>query len=184
MTNEIWMPVYGHEESYMVSDLGSVKSLDRYVKYCTGKIVFSKGKTLSPGLASTGYLTVSLKTNERQISYCVQILVLEAFVCPRPEGMMGLHSDAIRTNNKLDNLRWGTSSDNAQDQIKNNTFNFSKGEKHQLAKLSNKTVLEIKKLISIGERSCDIARKMNLPQRQISKIKTGTRWSHLKLIDL
>ena len=54
-------------------------------------------------------------------------LVLEAFVCPRPEGLKGLHRDDDPFNNYVDNLYWGTDQDNALDVIRNgNNQNVNK----------------------------------------------------------
>jgi hypothetical protein len=47
------------------------------------------------------------------------VLVLEAFAGPRPDGMDALHRDDNPTNNRFDNLRWGTRSDNLFDAVRN-----------------------------------------------------------------
>jgi hypothetical protein len=64
-----------------------------------------------------GYARVSLATaSGRYRTHKVHRLVLEAFVGPCPDGMECLHSpDATRTNNRLDNLRWGTHQDNVDE---------------------------------------------------------------------
>lgn len=49
----------------------------------------------------------------------VHILVLEAFVGPRPDGMQGLHKSDNARNNRLSNLYWGTPSQNAVDAVNN-----------------------------------------------------------------
>lgn len=41
--------------------------------------------------------------------------VLNYFVGKRPEGMLGLHKDDIKTHNSVDNLYWGTHLDNSDD---------------------------------------------------------------------
>ena len=45
-------------------------------------------------------------------------LVLEAFVGPCPEGMETCHNNGVRTDNRLENLRWDTSSANNDDIVK------------------------------------------------------------------
>lgn len=47
------------------------------------------------------------------------ICVLETFVGLRPSGMYCLHWDDTRTNNHLNNLRWGTPKDNMTDAARN-----------------------------------------------------------------
>lgn len=49
----------------------------------------------------------------------VHVLVLEAFVGPRPPGMECLHSNDVGTDNRLSNLRWGTHSENLNDLVRN-----------------------------------------------------------------
>lgn len=172
MEQEIFKPVYGYEGLYEVSNFGKVKSFHRY----------KKGVLLKPGLSSNGYLTVFLAKDKKHTSVCIQILVLEAFKEPRPEGMLALHGDSNKLNNHVGNLRWGTYSDNAKDQIINNTFNFDKGEKHQLSKLTTTQVIEIKRLLSstsLTQRQ--VAIQFGVRPQQISKIKNGTRWAHITI---
>jgi hypothetical protein len=52
-------------------------------------------------------------------SYSVASLVLEAFVGPRPYGMLSLHFDDNPKNNSAKNLRWGSPRDNALDHQRN-----------------------------------------------------------------
>ena len=41
---EIWRDIKGYEGYYMVSNLGRVKSLDRYILKSNGRKEFNKGK--------------------------------------------------------------------------------------------------------------------------------------------
>lgn len=95
---EKWKIVVGFD-TYTVSDLGRVRNI-------------KTGKLLKP--RCDRYPHVALNRVERT----VHILVLEAFVGPRPEGMLGLHGDDDPLNNKLVNLRWGTHEDNQVDRKK------------------------------------------------------------------
>jgi len=56
---------------------------------------------------------------------------------------------------------------------------FKKGEKHPKAKLTEKQVIEIKKLIKQGLSNVNIAKKFNTKAYTISNIKRGVRWSHI-----
>lgn len=63
-----------------------------------------------------GYCMVVLYRDHKQFNKKVHTLVLEAFVGPRPEGMQACHyPDHDKTNNRLDNLRWDTQSNNLRD---------------------------------------------------------------------
>lgn len=48
----------------------------------------------------------------------VHHLVLCAFVCERPSGMVGCHNDDNPANNTLENLRWDTPAANVADAIR------------------------------------------------------------------
>lgn len=51
-------------------------------------------------------------------TYQVHALVLEAFIGPRPSGMVCCHNDGDPLNNSVDNLRWDTQASNILDIVK------------------------------------------------------------------
>jgi hypothetical protein len=69
----------------------------------------------------SGYLYVNLKRVGSQSQRAVHRLVLEAFVGPCPPGMEGCHNDGDQLNNRLDNLRWDTPSNNKLDSVRHGT---------------------------------------------------------------
>ena len=107
---EVWKPIPS-EPGYEVSDLGRVRSSDRVVDTVRGAWRY-RGKVLKPGRTKSGHLTVACgKGNSRS----VHVLVLEAFVGPRPDGCECLHKDDVPDDNRLERLRWGTRSDNMRE---------------------------------------------------------------------
>lgn len=127
--NERWLPVVGDFNIYEVSDLGRVRSIDRVTPY-RNTTRFFKGKILSPGTDTSGtsngrhfVMLFTASGTPRRVNRKVHHLVLEAFVGPRPEGMECLHWDDNPSNNRLENLRWGTHSENTMDSIRNGTHN-------------------------------------------------------------
>lgn len=78
-----------------------------------------KSKILSPRKAQSGHLFVALRADDVRTSWAVHVLVLTAFVGPRPEGLFGCHWDDNPANNHLENLRWGTRSENVKDSVRN-----------------------------------------------------------------
>jgi hypothetical protein len=123
MTEEIWKSVPGYEGQYEVSNQGRVRSLDREIEQLSrqGNPYKKKllGTMLRPGRMPAGHLSVSLG---RFNSQCVHKLVLLAFVGPAPEGCECLHDNGVPADNRLENLRWGTRSDNIRDANRHGTW--------------------------------------------------------------
>lgn len=112
LIEEIWKDVYGYEGYYQVSNMGRVRSLDRYI-YHNGarnesKMIFIKGKELKPHDAGRKHLTVCLMKNGIGNIYYIHRLVMETFT----ENIDNLprinHKDENPYNNELSNLEWCT----------------------------------------------------------------------------
>lgn len=112
---EVWKPVVGWEDSYEVSNMGNVRSIDRPLTYKDGRKGFIKGKPKKISAGAHGYPVTRLTRNGRTKGALVHRLVLEAFVGPCPPNMEACHANAIRTDNRLENLRWDTYSENQYD---------------------------------------------------------------------
>ena len=109
---EIWKEIKGHS-NYEVSNLGRVRSKDKYITTKKGWKFFCKGRILKPWFAS--YLTVQLTNNER---HTVHRLVAEAFI-PNPHNKPEVnHIDGNKLNNNVDNLEWNTRSENNKHAVK------------------------------------------------------------------
>ena len=105
---EEWKSIPGYEGLYEVSNLGRVRSLDRYVKYSNGNIHLHKGKVLSPGKNTDGYLEVVLKCNRKCKTITVHRLVAQTFI-PNPDNLPQVnHKDEVKSNNCVENLEWCT----------------------------------------------------------------------------
>lgn len=145
--SEVWKPVLGYEDRYMVSDQGRVFSM------------FSShprsGCILQPKKKARGYLTVTLYKDGRKREAQIHALVCEAFHGPKPEGNETLHRNGKSNDNRADNLRWGTHKENAEDAIKHDVILI--GDSHPLTKISDVQVLEIRTL----------AKESNLTLKQI-----------------
>ena len=120
-TIERWKPVNGYVGIYEVSSHGRVRSLDRVVTYSDGRVRRHKGKILSTPLSRDGYPAVNLHAQGRLKKRYVHSLIAETFIGPRPEGTEVCHNDGNPTNNHVDNLRYGTRSENMLDRVRHGT---------------------------------------------------------------
>lgn len=123
---EVWKDIVGYEGLYEVSNLGRVKSLPRTSRFTrNGKEVQRavRGRGLVATAKQSGHLLMDLYKEGKRRTWQVHTLVLTAFVGPCPDGMECLHRDGDPTNNRVENLRWGTSSQNRLDSVRHGTHN-------------------------------------------------------------
>ena len=111
-----WRPVLGFEGHYEVSSDGRVRSLARVILKSNGATQTIPERTLLAGCRDkNGYPTINLGRKRTR----VHVVVLEAFVGPRPPGAHGCHRDDDKENNTVANLYWGSRSDNMIDLVRN-----------------------------------------------------------------
>lgn len=98
---EIYKDIKGFENYYQVSNLGNVRSLDRYIS--NGKSMFlKKGQNISKCVNNYGYLRVGLQKNGIQKHYTVHVLVASVFLRYIINGKNDIVVDHIN-NDKKDN---------------------------------------------------------------------------------
>lgn len=110
---EIWREVPEYEGVYEVSNLGRVRRVE------TQRVL--KGKTLR-----NGYREVTLSREGNPRFFLIHRLVMLAFKGAPPEKHEVCHNDGNKENNRLDNLRYDTHSNNAKDRIKHGTCRNSR----------------------------------------------------------
>lgn len=173
---EVWLPVPGYEGCYEVSSLGRVKSLRRQVAHPTGGLCWRRERILKPGTCHGGYLMVSLCSKGSCIASPVAHLVATAFLGPRPQGMEVCHCNGVRTDNRVENIRYGTPAGNHADKLAHGTDN--RGNKHPLAKLTEANVLEIRALRGV-ETQANIAKRFGVSGVLVSRVQRREAWKHL-----
>lgn len=130
---EIWKDVKEYEGLYQISNLGNVKSLDRYIINKNRDKQYFPGKYLSQGIGDN-YLKVTLSKNNKQRTFRIHILVARAFI-PNPENKPEVnHIDGNKKNNKVNNLEWNTRSENELHAYKNGLAKPSNKQKQAVAK--------------------------------------------------
>lgn len=122
---EAWRPVVGYEGAYEVSDLGRVRSMDRLVERPGGVIQPRRSKMLTLRPHPQGYRVVTLYRAGVPRAVMAHILVAEAFIGLRPEGMDVCHHNDIKDDNRPANLRYDTRSANMKDAVRNGAHQWS-----------------------------------------------------------
>lgn len=95
-----------------------------------------------------------------------------------PEGMYVLHSCDRKLCCNPAHLRVGTPADNMRDMAERGRS--TRGEQHNMCKLTEANVREIREMAASGQTQSSIAERFGVTQPQISRIVTGRRWGHLE----
>lgn len=103
---EEWRPVPGYEGLYEASNLGRVRSPRRVLKQ---------------RLNNMGYPVVEMSRGGRSRESLVHRQVLKAFQGEPPAGTECRHLNGVSTDNRIENLTWGSKSENTVDQIRHGT---------------------------------------------------------------
>ena len=109
---EIWKDIPNYEGLYQASNLGRVKSLERFRKGKNGSLASVKERILKPGIIRKGYYIIGLTKQSILKTYLVHRLVFEAFNGPIPEGYEINHINEKKFDNRLENLNLMTHREN------------------------------------------------------------------------
>lgn len=109
---EAWLPIPGYEGYYEASNLGRIRSVDRYTESRWGTPTFHKSQLMKCRVVSNGYQHVMLTKDGQKREPLVHRIIAEIFL-PNPEGKPQVnHKDGDKSNNQVSNLEWCTESQN------------------------------------------------------------------------
>lgn len=158
---------------YEVSNQGRVRS--KWLRKKRTKIESNTWSILHQNISPCGYRRVWIDG----ALYFVHVLLLEAFRGPKPEKSDARHLDDNKSNNTLDNLCWGTRSENLKDAIRNGCHLI--GSDMPNAKLTEEAVVNIRRAYKVGTSQISLARYYGVHQSIISEICAGKRWTHVPM---
>lgn len=124
-----------------------------------------------------GYLIVDICFDGTKREARVHTLVALTFKGPRPEGTQARHLDGVRTNNRPDNLRWGTAKENAADRDAHGTT--VRGSKAAHATLTEAQIPAVREMLRQGYLHRVIASRFGVTKFVIDNINRGKTWKHV-----
>lgn len=173
---EEWLPVIGFEGWYEVSNFGRVRSVPRSITYSNGRVRQQSGILLGQRLDRYGYLTVSLKRNQRGRPYTVHSLMARAFIGPPPPGHTVDHKNGKKLDNIIGNLEYVTPAEQIHRAMAIGIAHVNPhGEKNTMAKLTDVEVTEIRRLYLEGMTQTVLAKQFGVNNSQISRIVNRKR---------
>lgn len=161
-----WAPVVGFEDTHEVSSDGQVRRLACVFVNKRGHRKPSPERMLKPTKKSNGYFHITLQGPSGPATLHVHRMVLEAFVGPCPEGMEALHKNDIQSDNRLENLRWGTHKENCVDRSIHGKCQFvlTHDDAEQIRYCRGRL------------RQVDVAKIYGVSQSTVSAIQLGKIW--------
>jgi hypothetical protein len=168
LPEEAWYPLLDYN-GYLISNKHRIKSLPKSNRPCEFIV--------TPTLQKTGYYSVPLylPSNDRKFKrISVHRIIAKMFipnVCNKP---CVNHINHDRSDNRIENLEWCTHKENLEHAKKFKRMQH--GEARYNNALTEKQVLDI---FSSKEAQRPLAKKYNVHQGTIAKIRTGQNWSYL-----
>ena len=126
-----------------------------------------------------GYVWVGMVRDGIDYGRALHRLVLGAFVGPPPPRCVACHNNGSRGDNRLDNLRWDTTSNNLADRKAHRTVPSQAGESNNRAKLNARIVRTIRQLRAKGVARKVIAERYQIHPVTLSFICLRRLWPHV-----
>ncbi len=176
---EEWKDVPGYEGYYQASTIGRIRGVPRVQESYGNRYMKIKGKIISPFLGNKGrYYRLGLHRAGSYRKYFVHVLMGITFYGDIPEGCCVCHNDGNSLNNRVENIRIDTFSNNEKDKIKHGTRHL--GLKHPGSKFTYKDVVNIKRLLKNGVRGTVIAALYNVHYVTIYRIRDGDTYEDIR----
>lgn len=163
---EVWRPIPSLP-GYVASSEGRVMRVPYLLKMPHGGYR-SYGGVPTRGVIADGRYGI----NFRGKNYAIHRLVCEAFAGPAPEGAVCMHLNEDATDNRANNLAWGTQKEN----LAAPGFRAYCKRRSSSPKINNDQA----KYIKYGTMSCAAAaRQFGISPSTVSNIRAGRSWKHI-----
>lgn len=195
--SEIWVPVFGYEETYEVSSMGNIRSCTRVVEHTnrwgTTNAQTRKARPMKASTQSHGYERISLNLLGHGKSLLVHRIVVESFLRPLLPGEQVNHIDGNKKNNSIPNLEICSPQENSMHSVitglypsgdRNGSRTMPKsrptGERNTQSKLTELDVRRIRAMRAEGLSLTKIASFFPVNFRSIHNVVKGKTWNGVK----
>lgn len=177
LEDEEWIELPDSSGQYWVSNYGRIKSF-HYSK---------EGKILKAGLVNS-FPTVSLKINKKNKRFFIHKLVAELWI-PKPSNNSEhvIHLDWNFKNNHYLNLEWATKEMVTKRNSERLKIIYNDPNRPKVItqnKLKEQDVRVIKSMLLRGVPNVTIAKMFCISDMQVTRIKRGENWGHVKVNQL
>ncbi len=145
-----------------------------YISRC-GEIisVVKSSPKVMAGNKANGYRGIILTIPTREVLKH-HILVMRYFVGVRPPGMVINHKDAVKANNRLENLEYCTAAENRRHAMLNRRYYT--GSRCSISKLKEEEVIIIRAAHGVGLSGNQLARAFGVSKKTIFQIIKRRIW--------
>jgi hypothetical protein len=121
------------------------------------------------------YMVPVIRGDGKYTNQYVHVLVALAFHGLPPKGQEVRHDNGVKTNNRSDNLIYGTRLDNNRDKLRHGKQ--PRGSRHHWAKLSHRQLMSIFQMRGRGRLQQEIADRLGVSQGYVSHVlKNGQEY--------
>ena len=177
IVGEIWLPV-SDSEGYEVSSLVRVRT---WRPTGPNRPWRSSPHIMTILIRKDGYASCKMVGVSGLKTVKVHAVVARAFHGNPAKGEECRHRNGIRSDNRSENLRWGTHKENMQDSIVHGTTAGRKfrGSSHSSSKLDENAVRDIRMRHAHGETGRAISRSFGVTAECIYSIVKRKTWCHI-----
>lgn len=157
---------------------------DDYWVSMNGEILSTKKKNpiiMKPISKKDDYMYVFLYSNGIMKKMWIHRAVLLAWDREPMKEEECLHLNDIHSDNRIENLCWGTRIENVVDKRRNGRIQY--GERSVNHKLTKIQVMEIREKFSRESSSSDLSEEYGVSKNTILQIVRGNKWKHLLVME-